>query len=122
MLDIVDNPVLFLTWHVLLIKHWFSTRREASSSGQNAQKRRRIMRDSDSRRRLHSWDSVFGKDILLNSNIQNPRHRDGEKFRLRFRVSELNCLFECDQDSVLIRRIVTDKSRSWGTVVIWHGR
>ena len=43
-------------------------------------------RDWDIRRRLNSWDSVFGKDILLNSNIQNPQHLDGKRFRLRFRV------------------------------------
>jgi hypothetical protein len=89
MLDIVDNPVLWLTWHVLLIKSWFSNHRAAGTGDQStslSRKRRGRDWDRDVRRRLHSWDSVFGKDILLNSNIQNPQHPDGEKFRLRFRV------------------------------------
>ena len=88
MLNIADNPVLWLTWHVILIKHWFSINRAAWTGDQSSilrQKRRRKDRELDFRRRLLSWDSTFGKDILLNTNIQKPQHPDGKKFRLRFR-------------------------------------
>ena len=37
-------------------------------------------------RRLNTWGSVFGEDILQNPHIQHPTHPDGIKFRLRFRV------------------------------------
>ena len=85
MLNIVDDPVLWLTWRVHLIKRWFAIHR-AAGTGPTGLGGKRRGRDWDIRRRLNSWDSVFGKDILLNSNIQNPQHLDGKRFRLRFRV------------------------------------
>jgi hypothetical protein len=85
MLNLADDPVFWLTWRVLLMKRWFSNHRAAGTDDQSLSKKRRG-RDWDTRRRLNSWDSVFGKDILLNSNIQNSHHRDAKQFRLRFRV------------------------------------
>ena len=72
----IDNgccrwPVLWLTWHLLLIKRWFRNHRVIELVIRVSVW---VGRDWGFQRRLNAWDSVFGKDILLNSNVENPKH------------------------------------------------
>ena len=87
--DLIRDPVQWLVWHVVFIKHWFINRKRKqndSSSVDQQSRQKRKARASLSLKRLRAWDSIFGLDILQNPNIQIPAHPDGIKFRLRFRV------------------------------------
>ena len=85
----IRDPVPWLVWHVVSIKHCFNNRKRKqndSSSVDQQSRQKRKARASLSLKRLRAWDSIFGLDILQNPNIQIPAHPDGIKFRLRFRV------------------------------------
>ena len=84
---LIQDPVQWLVWHVVWIKHWFNNckRKQNDSSSVDQQSRqKRKARASLSLKRLTAWDSIFWLGILQNPNIQNPAHPDW--IRLRFRV------------------------------------
>ena len=86
---LIRDPVQWLVWHVVLIKHCFNNRKREqndSSSVDQQSRQKRKARASLSLKRLTAWDSIFGHDILQNPNIRNPAHPDGVKRRLRFRA------------------------------------
>ena len=87
--DLIRDPVQWLVWHVVFIKHWFINRKRKqndSSSVDQQSRQKRKAGASMSLKRLTAWDSIFRLEILQNPNIQNPAHPDGIKFRLTFRV------------------------------------
>ena len=98
--DQTRDPVQWLVWHVVLIKHWFNNRKRKQNDSSSVDQQSRYKRKARaclSLKRLTPWDSIFRLDILQNPNIQNPAHPDGIKLGsdLECYTQSLPQLFTC---------------------------